>query len=170
MVKALFLDRDGIINEDQTYVHDVDDIRFMPDIFKVCKRAQELDYLIIVVSNQSGVGKGLYTEEAVLKVHDWMQAEFEKRGITIHEIYYSTYHPEATDPRYQINPDWRKPRPGMIHSAVQKFGVDIEHSLMVGDKSTDRINYDGLKSYILKSDYCPVDYDIESLAELLDIL
>ncbi len=170
MQKALFLDRDGVINEDDGYIHTIDKIIFQEGIFELCAKAQELGYLIIVVSNQSGVGKGLYSEEDVITLHIWLAAEFKRRGITIHEIYYSTYHPEATHPNYLKNPHHRKPAPGMIIKALDKYDIDINHSLMIGDKESDRIAYKGLHSYIIKSKYCPTGYDVEILKDVEKLL
>jgi D-glycero-D-manno-heptose 1,7-bisphosphate phosphatase len=170
MKKALFLDRDGVINEDSGYIHKVEDVHFVDGIFDLCQKATELGYLIIVVSNQSGVGKGYYSEDDVLYLHNWMSAKFMKHNILMTEFYYSTYHPDAIDPAHLKNSHHRKPKPGMIIKALEKYEIDIHHSIMVGDKESDRIKIDGLKSYIVKSKYCSKNYDVKSISEITKLL
>jgi D-glycero-D-manno-heptose 1,7-bisphosphate phosphatase len=166
MKKALFLDRDGVINIDCAYPHKPEQIIFSDGIFSLCKKALSKGYLLIVVTNQAGIAKGYFTEEDVKRLHDWMQQQFNERGITIDAFYYCPFHPDATVPRYKKDSDCRKPAPGMILQAVKDFNIDISKSLMVGDKESDRIMLPDLKCVIIKSRYSAEKYDVASLADV----
>ncbi len=170
MNKALFLDRDGVINEDQRFLFRKEEVRFVDGIVPLCLRAQELGYIIIVVTNQSGVGKGHYREEDVVHLHHWLSAELAGMGVHLTEIYYSPYHPEARDLRYRKVAECRKPRPGMVEQAILDHDIDVKRSLMIGDKESDRIAMEGLTAYILKSVYVPEHYDIETLYDVFSLL
>jgi D-glycero-D-manno-heptose 1,7-bisphosphate phosphatase len=162
--KALFLDRDGIINEDSAYPYKPEHIVFCDGIFELCKKAIDKSYLLIVVTNQAGVAKGYFSEQDVEALHRWMKHEFKIRGIEITAFYFSPYHPDGTVERYKKETDCRKPGPGMILQAVKDYDIDLSESLMIGDKESDRINIDGLKSIIVKSNYVKSGYDIETLS------
>jgi histidinol phosphatase-like enzyme len=114
------------------------------------------------------VAKGYFSEQDVEALHSWIKNEFKIRGIEITAFYFSPYHPQGTVERYKKETDCRKPGPGMILQAVKEYDIDLSVSLMLGDKDSDRINIDGLKSLIVKSKYVKSGYDIEtlSLAEL----
>lgn len=170
MRKALFLDRDGIINIDCAYPHKPEQIIFTEGIFDLCKEALSRGYLLIVVTNQAGVAKGYFTEEDVRKLHEWMRQKFNERGIEIHAFYYCPFHPKATVEKYRKESDWRKPGPGMILQAVKDFNINITESLMVGDKGSDRISLPGLKSVIVRSKYTAEDYDVVNLSEVEKLL
>jgi len=137
MRKALFLDRDGIINEDGSYLYRPEDFRFMDGIFELCRAAQEKGYLLIVTTNQSGIARGYYTEEDFLKLTDWMCREFAKEDIRIDKVYFCPFHPEKGIGAYKVDSDDRKPNPGMLLKARDEFGIDMEASVMVGDKDSD---------------------------------
>jgi len=162
--KALFLDRDGIINEDSAYPYKPEHIVFCDGIFELCKHAVDKGYILIVVTNQAGVAKGYFSEQDVELLHSWMKKEFTNRGIAITAFYFSPYHPDGTVEEYKKETDCRKPGPGMILQAVKEHTIDLSVSLMLGDKESDRINIDGLKSIILKSKYVKSGYDIETLS------
>lgn len=165
MNKCLFLDRDGIINEDIGYPGRPEDIRFTRDIFPLCKTAREKGYLLVVITNQAGVAKGHFGETEVRLLHQWMGKEFQKRGIRIEKFYYCPYHKDGTVQAYRKESDCRKPRPGMILQAVKDLQIDISTSLMIGDKLSDRIQLDGLKTLVVKSPYSGDEYDIERLLD-----
>ena len=165
MNKALFLDRDGIINEDTGYPHKPEQIVFKKDIFDFCKIAINKGYLIVVVSNQAGVAKGYFSEDAVEKLHKWMEGEFRNRGIKIAAFYYCPYHPDAVVEQYKKVSQFRKPAPGMVIQAVREHNIDIKSSLMIGDKKSDRIELEGLKSLVVRSKYVGQGYDLNSLKE-----
>ena len=127
MRPALFLDRDGVINVDRGYVGKQEDFEFIPGIFDVCRIAKQLGYLIFVVTNQSGIGRGYYTEQDFLKLNDWMCGVFKTQGADIEKVYYS---PSLDSPD-------RKPMPGMILRAAEEFDIDLSRSVLVGDNETD---------------------------------
>jgi D-glycero-D-manno-heptose 1,7-bisphosphate phosphatase len=168
--KALFIDRDGIINEDTGYPHKPEQIRFNEAVFPLCRTAAEKGYCLIVITNQAGVAKGKYTEEDVHSLHEWMAGEFKKRGIAIARFYYCPHHPEATVPAYRQTCNCRKPKPGMIEQAAKDFNLDLKKSLVIGDKHSDRIELPGLRSIIVKSKYTGEDYDVEELTHVADYL
>lgn len=130
MRPALFLDRDGVINVDRGYVHKREDFEFIDGIFELCRSAQELGYLIFVVTNQSGIGRGYYTEKEFLDLSDWMCGVFKEQGVDIAKVYYCPATPEENSPD-------RKPMPGMILRAAEEFGVDLSRSVLIGDSDTD---------------------------------
>lgn len=126
-MKALFLDRDGVINVDRGYVYKREDFEFIPGIFDVCRAAKLLGYLIIVVTNQSGIERGYYTEQEFIALNDWMLGVFKDSGVDIDRVYYCP-HLDSPD---------RKPRPGMIRRAAEEFDIDLSSSILIGDKNTD---------------------------------
>lgn len=163
--KALFLDRDGVINEDIEYPHKPRHIIFKPGIFDFCKAALKKGYIIVVVTNQAGVAKGYFTEDDVKSLHEWMKGEFVKHGIPIDAFYYCPYHKDAKVEAYKKDSYCRKPRPGMFIQAAEELDIEIDKSIVIGDKPSDRIELEGLTSYIIKSKYSENDYDFENLTE-----
>ena len=137
MRKAVFFDRDGIINEDFSYIYKPEDFRFMDGIFEFCHEAQKKGYLLIIVTNQSGIARGYYTEEDFGRLNDWMCHEFELRGICINAVYYCPYHPEKGIGRYKRESADRKPSPGMLLKAIEKFDIVPDDSIMLGDRDSD---------------------------------
>jgi len=168
--KALFLDRDGIINEDKEYPSKPDHIVFIPAVFNVCRAAVEKDYIIVVVTNQAGVAKGLFSETDVIALHDWMSGQFRQRGIIIAGFYYCPFHKNGTVEAYARDSFCRKPKPGMFLNAAKDLNIDLSRSIMIGDKHSDRIELPELKSYIIKSRYAVDNYDLESLEKAITIL
>lgn len=134
---ALFLDRDGVINIDHAYVSKPEDFEFVEGIFELCRAAKQLGYLIFVVTNQAGIGRGYYTELDFLKLSDWMCGVFKAQGVDIDKVYFCPSHPEHGVGQYKVDSHYRKPGPGMILQAVDEFGVDLTRSMLVGDKETD---------------------------------
>jgi D-glycero-D-manno-heptose 1,7-bisphosphate phosphatase len=128
--KALFLDRDGVINVDRGYVYRVEDFVFMPRIFDLLKIAQRLDYRLIVCTNQSGIERGYYTLEDFLALNEWMLSEFKSRGILITAVYHCPHAP-------QQNCFCRKPNPGMFLEAIADYAINAAESFMIGDKPSD---------------------------------
>lgn len=135
--KALFLDRDGVINVDKHYVYRVEDCEFIEGIFDLCRKAKQDGYLVIVVTNQAGIAKGKYTEEDYFKFRDYVHAEFVKQGCPIDAEYYCPYHTDAVIEKYCKDSDDRKPNPGMILKAQKDFDIDLSQSILIGDKETD---------------------------------
>ncbi|NBV82634.1 HAD family hydrolase [bacterium] len=126
----LFLDRDGIINIDKGYTNKIDDFNFMPGIIQVCDAFQKNNFGIVVVTNQSGIGRGYYTEANFIELSNWMVTELETQGIQISAVYYCPHTPEA-------NCNCRKPKAAMIADALATYGVSAHHSWMIGDKESD---------------------------------
>lgn len=168
--KALFLDRDGIINEDTNYPHKPEQILFNDAVFTLCLKAAKKGYLLIVITNQAGVARGLFGEDEVRALHAWMNEEFRARGISIARFYYCPHHPDARVAAYRLSCSCRKPKSGMIEQAAREFGIDVSRSLVVGDKPSDRIVFDGLRSIIVKSRYTGDDFDVEEIADVAALL
>ena len=135
--RALFLDRDGVINIDYGYVYKIINFDFRPEIFEICKIALEHKYKIIIVTNQSGIGRKLYSEKDFLLLNEYMIREFEKKLITISCTYYCPYHPTEGKGKYLKDSFFRKPNPGMILKASRDFDIDLKESFMIGDKDSD---------------------------------
>lgn len=137
--KALFLDRDGVINIDTGYVYKISQFKFQEGIFDLCKLALDRGYLIIIVTNQAGIGRGLYSQSDFFALTNWMLDEFSCKGVDIANVYYCPYHPFAGIGLYKRSSYDRKPNPGMIISAAIDFGLDLKASIMIGDKESDVI-------------------------------
>jgi D-glycero-D-manno-heptose 1,7-bisphosphate phosphatase len=135
--KALFLDRDGVINVDSGYVHRRDQFVFIDGIFELSRRAKQSGYLIFVVTNQAGIARGLYTEHDFRDLMMWMCEEFQHQGASIDKVYYCPYHPKHGIGEYKRESSYRKPNPGMMLAAAQEFGVSLTSSVLVGDKDSD---------------------------------
>lgn len=134
---ALFLDRDGVINVDHGYVCDVENFEFISGIFDLTRDAIKQGFLVLIITNQSGIGRGYYTEEKFLKLTDWMCAQFLKEEAPITKVYYSPYHPIAGKGKYLSDHRTRKPHPGMILDAQVEFSIDLSGSILIGDKASD---------------------------------
>lgn len=129
--KALFLDRDGVINKEIGYVYRVEDFILTDDIIPSLQKLQAAGFIFIVVTNQSGIAKELYTHEDVAKVHAHMLSLMKENGITISEIYYCPHHSD-------VEPcTCRKPDSGMLEKGIARFNIDISKSFMIGDKERD---------------------------------
>jgi D-glycero-D-manno-heptose 1,7-bisphosphate phosphatase len=135
--KALFLDRDGVINVEKNYVYRIEDFEFIPGIFELCTLAQQLGYRLVVITNQAGIARGLYSEADFQHLTDWMLGEFQSRGIMIDRVYHCPYHPTAGVGEYRRDSFHRKPNPGMILDARDALGLDLSRSVLVGDKDSD---------------------------------
>jgi D-glycero-D-manno-heptose 1,7-bisphosphate phosphatase len=135
---AAFLDRDGVINVDHGYVHRVEDLVWIAGAPEAIRRLNEAGYLVIVVTNQSGIGRGYYDEAAMEAVHAALRARLAAAGATVDAIYACPYHPQARVERFRHpdHPD-RKPNPGLLLRAMREFAIDRERSFMIGDKDSD---------------------------------
>jgi D-glycero-D-manno-heptose 1,7-bisphosphate phosphatase len=168
--KALFLDRDGIVNEDVSYAHRPEQIRFCDGIFDLCSHALEKGYLLLVMTNQAGVAKGHFTEADVEHLHRWMGEQFALRNLTITAFYHCPYHKDGVVGEYRRDDLCRKPKPGMFLKAAKDHNIDLSRSLMVGDKPSDRIELPQLRSVIVKSSYISEGYDVSSLRDVIPLL
>lgn len=137
MKKALFLDRDGVINKEKHYVYKIEDFEFIEGIFESCAYFQQQDYLIFVITNQSGIARGYYTNEDFSNLTNWMLKEFDCKGVKITKVYYSPFHPEYGIGQYRLDSWCRKPNPGMLEEAQKEFDLDLSQSILIGDKETD---------------------------------
>lgn len=135
--KAAFLDRDGVINIDHGYLYQSEQFDFIDGVFEACRHLQNLGYLLIVVTNQSGIARGYYTEHQFALLTSWMKQQFAAQGVKIDGVYYCPHHVEKGQSPYNIDCDCRKPHPGMFHQAIREYGIDPAQSLMLGDKAAD---------------------------------
>jgi len=135
---AVFLDRDGVINVDHGYVHQIDRFEFLPGIFELARFvATELRWPLIVTTNQAGIGRGYFSEAAYEELTKWMCERFAAAAAPIARVYHCPYHPEAGRAEFRRDHPWRKPRPGMILQAAQDFDLDLKRSIMIGDRMSD---------------------------------
>jgi D-glycero-D-manno-heptose 1,7-bisphosphate phosphatase len=135
---ALFLDRDGVINVDHGYVHRPEQFEFVPGIFELARFwTTELGRPIVVVTNQSGIGRGLFGENAYADLTRWMCGRFATEGAAIARVYHCPYHPQHGVGAYRCDHPWRKPSPGMILQAASDLGLDLARSAIMGDSMSD---------------------------------
>lgn len=132
MKKALFLDRDGVINVEKEYLYKIEEFEFIEGIFDLTRHFSSLGYLIVVVTNQSGIARGYYSEEDFAKLTVWMVEQFKKDGVAIAGVYHCPHHEKITG-----ECSCRKPKPGMLLEAAEELHIDLENSIMVGDKERD---------------------------------
>ena len=135
--KALFLDRDGVMNEEVGYLHAAEDVRWVEGIFALCRRAVELGYRLVVVTNQSGIARGMYTETQFEGLMTWMRGELAERGVVLDAVYFCPFHPEHGVGEYKREHEDRKPGAGMLRRAAEDLGLDLGRSVMVGDRCSD---------------------------------
>jgi len=134
---AVFMDRDGTLNEDLGYVHRSADFRWFPGAVAAVRRLNEAGYYVFVVTNQAGVARGLFDEAAVRGLHGWMNEELRAAGAHIDDLRYCPHHPEASVASYRVACACRKPAPGMILDLMKIWPVLAERSVMIGDKDID---------------------------------
>jgi D-glycero-D-manno-heptose 1,7-bisphosphate phosphatase len=135
--RGLFLDRDGVINEEIDFLHRPADARFVPGIFSLCRTAQSLGYKLFIVTNQSGIARGYYTEADFHSLMDWMRNEFLREGVRLDAIYFCPFHPDHGIGDYRREHENRKPDAGMLLQAAREFNVSLPQSVMVGDRCSD---------------------------------
>ena len=135
--RALFLDRDGVINVNHGYVHAPAQTDWVPGIFALVADAAARGYLVIVATNQAGIARGLYDEAAFLDYTAWMHREFARRGTPLLATYWCPHHPEAGQGGYRVACACRKPAPGMLLAALARFSLAPEDSFLVGDHDSD---------------------------------
>jgi D-glycero-D-manno-heptose 1,7-bisphosphate phosphatase len=151
--RALFLDRDGVINHEVGYLHRVEDVRFVDGIFSLCRTAAGLGYRLIVVTNQAGIARGFYSEADFDILMAWMKDAFRVEGVELDAVYHCPFHPEHGVGEYKREHEDRKPGTGMLRRGVREFGVDLAASVMIGDRCSDiaAANAAGLRQAFLIS-------------------
>ena len=163
---AIFLDRDGVINVDKDYVYRIEDLEFYKGSIETLKKLQEKGFLLFIVTNQSGIGRGYYKEEDYLNLKKEIHKRLEKNGIKIQEEVYCPHHPE-------INCDCRKPSSKMINDLIKKYDIDKESSYMIGDKTSDikAGQGAGIKTILVKTGKAGKDrkYDVKADYECEDL-
>ncbi|QYJ80087.1 D-glycero-beta-D-manno-heptose 1,7-bisphosphate 7-phosphatase [Shewanella acanthi] len=137
--RAVFLDRDGVINKDHGYVHQVDDFEYIEGVFDACLSLKQMGYKLVVVTNQSGIARGMYSEDQFHSLTEWMDWNFADKGVDLDGIYYCPHHAEKGIGEYKVDCDCRKPKPGMLNDAAKFLKLDLSHSVMVGDKADDML-------------------------------
>ena len=130
--KAAFLDRDGVINEDTGYLHNIKDFRWIEGAIEALKILKENNFLIIIISNQSGVARGYFSEQDVHKLHKWINLQLSKHNIKIDDFFFATELPDT-----EISKTRRKPSPRMIEEAIEKYNLNRDDCFMIGDKNID---------------------------------
>ena len=135
--KAAFIDRDGVINIDHGYLYQPEHFDFIDGVFAACRHLQALGYLLIIVTNQSGIARGYYSEHQFALLTSWMKQQFADEGIKIDAVYYCPHHAEKGLAPYNIDCECRKPKAGMLQQAIRDYAINPQQSLMLGDKSSD---------------------------------
>ena len=138
MTSAVFLDRDGVINVDHGYVSTWEQFEFLAGVPEALRELQDAGYLLIVVSNQSGIGRGYYSESDLHTLNQAIAEHLDSTlGVTLSGFYHCPHHPTEAEGEFRKHCECRKPAPGMIREAVLDHGIDVETSLLVGDKDSD---------------------------------
>jgi D-glycero-D-manno-heptose 1,7-bisphosphate phosphatase len=135
--RAVFLDRDGTLNEEAGYITSLDQFRLHDCAYEAVRLINEAEWLAIVLTNQSGIARGYFSEEFLQSVHSLMRDNLERKGARIDAIYYCPHHPELGEPPYRRDCDCRKPRPGLIEMAARDFDLRLEECFVVGDRYRD---------------------------------
>ena len=137
MNKAIILDRDGTINIEKDYLYKIEDFEFEEGVIEGLKILADLGYIFVVVTNQSGIARGYYTEDDLCILNTYIGKSLEERGIKIEKFYYCPHHPEKGVGNYKVKCTCRKPNPGMLEEAIREFNIDRDKSFMIGDNMSD---------------------------------
>jgi len=169
--KVFFVDRDGVINKEIGYLHDIDKFEFINGVLEAFEYILSRNYDIIVVTNQSGIGRGFYSEDNFLELNKWMVNFLKSKGINILDVFYCPHSPED-------DCNCRKPKPGMFLDAKKKFNIEMDKSWSIGDKETDIMaaTYAGISNTILvksghdiNEENSKASYILESLYDVIDL-
>ena len=179
-MKAIFLDRDGVINVDKQYICKIEDFTFIPGVFEAVKKARDSGYKIFVVTNQSGIALKYYSESDYKILTEWMIKQFKEKGIVFDGIYYCPHHSNGTDKEYTKECECRKPKAGMILQAAKEYNIDLSKSFVIGDKTSDIKSGQsaGCKTILVKTGYggrdkkCDVkpDYVADDLLSAVNLI
>ena len=135
--RAVFLDRDDTLIEDPGYINDPDQVKLLDGVPEALKDLKALGYKLVVISNQSGVARGILTEKVLQQIHDRLRELLARKGACLDAIYYCPFHPNGAVPKYRKESDWRKPSPGMIVAAAKDFDINLAESWLIGDDRRD---------------------------------
>jgi len=135
--KAIFLDRDNTIIEDPGYINNPEQVKLLDGASEALISLKGMGYKLVVVSNQSGVARGLVTEDALGQIHKKLEQLLAEKGVSLDRIYYCPYHTDGVIPKYRRESDWRKPSPGMLLAASRDLDIDLRESWMIGDAPSD---------------------------------
>jgi D-glycero-D-manno-heptose 1,7-bisphosphate phosphatase len=134
---ALFLDRDGVINIDHGYVHQVENFDFIPGIFELVRIANESGFRVVVITNQAGIARGYYSEETFFHLTKWMLRRFTEEGATVDAVYHCPHHPSHGLGVNKLDCQCRKPQPGLLLQAIGDLAIARANSIIIGDKLSD---------------------------------
>lgn len=138
-VSAIFLDRDGTINFDNGYIHEIDDFQFIEGVIEAMKKLKKMGFILVVATNQSGLARGIFSEEQFMRLTEWMNWSLANCGVDLDGIYFCPHHPHAVVNRLCQKCYCRKPKPGMLLEAKRHLHIDMTSSYMVGDKLDDML-------------------------------
>lgn len=172
-MKVAFLDRDGVINLEKNYLYKVDDFEFVPTAISGLKRIISMGYKIIIVTNQAGIARGLYKLSDYYILTEYYLDLLKSEDIDILDVVFCPHHPDGVVKEFSINCECRKPKPGMIIEASKKFSIDLENSIMVGDKESDILagsNAGVGKSFLVRTGHLLTDIDSSNDSYIVDDL
>jgi D-glycero-D-manno-heptose 1,7-bisphosphate phosphatase len=135
--KAVFIDRDGTLNEDIGYVSRPEEMALYPWSAEAVRLINQSGLLAVVITNQSGIARGMYTEEILAEIHSRMIRELALQGARVDAVYYCPHHPEIGSRRYRLECECRKPQPGLLNAAARDHDIDLARSFVIGDKASD---------------------------------
>ena len=160
LTKAVFLDRDGTINVEKHYLYKASEFEYIDGAVEGMKTLSEMGYLLVVVTNQSGIARGYYTEKDYKILDDWMKADLLKKGVSIAGSYYCPHLPDGTVKKYAIECECRKPKTGLYWQAARDLNIDMDNSYAIGDKTRDLsiCNESGVKGILLSDAANDEDY------------
>ena len=164
MNKAVFLDRDGVINFNRNYISRIRDLKYKKEIFSLLRHCVKKGYLLIIITNQSGVGRGIISKKDLEKIHRYILAVFRREKIDINRIYYC--------PSYDNDNYFRKPNPGMLLKARRRFNISMKDSILIGDSMRDIVagKRAGVGRNILLKENITPDYCVSTLANIKGLL
>lgn len=171
--KAIFLDRDGVINKEVNYLYRPEDFEFTFNCIDALKLLRGCGYKLFIVTNQAGIGRGFYTESDFLNLMEWMNNKLCAEGATIDDVEFCPHHPQHGLGRYKQNCNCRKPKPGMLQRLIEKHNIDVKESMMIGDKFSDLYAAEaaGIENCILvRSGHSFIDQDVPARWHVFDTL